>query len=180
MYRTVDEVIGSNIAALRGKRTQAALGTALAPYLGGEGWTRQTVWKAERGMRQFTPVELLALAAVLDVTVPQLFESAEPVSLPGGILSAESLDALVAGTNDVRDYHVRLSAAVRGMEGVGKKLNELALLHAAQLVRLDRAIHGAPEPEPPSESAPWYEKWAYGAERYAARLESPREGNADG
>lgn len=180
MTKTVEEVIGANVAVLRGGETQAALGSALAPFLGGEGWSRQTVWKAERGMRQFTPAELLALAAVLDVTLPQLFESPDPVKLPGGTLSAEAIDALVAGTNDVRDYHVRLSAAVRGMERVGQDLNRLSLLHAAQLARLDRAIHGAPDPEPPVESAPSFARAAYSADRLAARLEQPREEHPNG
>lgn len=146
----LEEVIGRNVRALRKARggSQADLGKALAPMLGGQGWTRQAVWKAERGGRSFTAAELLALAAALGVTVPQLFETeGEPVTLPGGQMPAGVLVGLLAGS-DESDRSQRLHNELRGLQRFNQQLYGLAAANTAQLLRLDAALNGAEEPEP--------------------------------
>lgn len=84
---TPEQAIGETIAWLRKEQdlSQAQLGEALAAYLG-KAWSRQAVHAAEKGQRAFTAAELLALATVLNTSVPFLFASwgAGPVTLPSG------------------------------------------------------------------------------------------------
>lgn len=67
---TVNVLIGKRISYLRVrlKESGAKFGKRLAPYLG-EPWSRQTVWEAENGQRDFRMEEVLALAEAGKVTV---------------------------------------------------------------------------------------------------------------
>ena len=125
--------------------TQTELGKALQPFIGGVGWTRQAVLKAEKGHRQFTAAELLALAAVLDATWPQLFESADEVRMPSGkSVPAALIDALVLGTNKERDHTVRLLKSARALKRAHENLQVYALGLGMEVRELEGAIHGAP------------------------------------
>lgn len=151
---TLEEAIGANIRALRGETPMQALGAALAPFLG-KPWSRQAVWEAERGRRAFTAAELLALAAALGVTLPQLFESSDPIQMPSGrTLDEVALDALTTGTNDDRERLERLLVSWRGMHKTGQRINALSMVHTAQVARLKAAIIGAPDPATTSSGLP--------------------------
>ena len=143
---TLEEQIGANIRALRtaAGMTQTELGKALQPFIGGVGWTRQAVLKAEKGHRQFTAAELLALAAALGATWPQLFESADEVRLPSGKRMPPALiDALVSGTNKERDHTVRLLGSARALKRAHGDLTAYVLGLGVEVHELERAIHGA-------------------------------------
>jgi transcriptional regulator with XRE-family HTH domain len=75
----IEKVIGENIR--RGREangwTQPELGALLEEYLG-EPWSRQVVFNAEKGLRGFKAAELVALAVVLNRSVPLLFEPVDP------------------------------------------------------------------------------------------------------
>lgn len=98
----LEEVIGERIAEIRAEQqmSQAELGEALAAYLE-RPWSRQAVYSAEKGKRAFTAAELVALALVLEVEVPDLLTPAiqqmhENVELPGGVIAAKQLVGIVA------------------------------------------------------------------------------------
>ena len=141
---TLQEHIGANVKAFRGKTSPSELGAALALWLG-KPWTRQAVWEAENGKRVFTAAELLALAAALDVTLPQLFESAEDLDLPSGrTMPATAIDALVLGTNKERDHMMRLLRSARALKRAHEALQGYALGLDMEVRELEGAIHGAP------------------------------------
>ncbi|WP_046503090.1 helix-turn-helix transcriptional regulator [Streptomyces odonnellii] len=73
----VEEVIGRNLLRIREERglSQAELGQAVEPHLG-RPWSRQAVSAAEKGRRSFTAADLLALARILNTSVPALFLAA--------------------------------------------------------------------------------------------------------
>lgn len=100
MIATLEAELGRQLAELRKARglTQSQLGELLRDFLGGAGWTRQAVWKAEAGERNFTAAELIGLAAALDATVPQLFDFPDAVRMPSGLrMEAATVDALMSG-----------------------------------------------------------------------------------
>jgi len=102
------------------------------------------VLKAEKGHRQFTAAELLALAAALGATWPQLFESADEVRLPSGKRMPPALiDALVSGTNKERDHTVRLLGSARALKRAHSDLTAYVLGLGVEVHELERAIHGA-------------------------------------
>jgi len=148
------------------------LGAALASFTG-KAWTRQAVWDAEQGRRVFTAAELLALAGVLGVTVPQLFETAESVVMPSGEpLPAASLDSLLAGTNRDKDRTQALRHELRGLKETSGALAQLQMVLRVQIERAERALAGAPEFDPDTGSGQardWAltraneqaQKWAY-------------------
>lgn len=88
----IEEVIGQRIQELRkaqpgtGEMSQEKLGSLLEPLLG-KPWSRQAVSAAEAGKRAFTAVELVALAAVLDTTIDDLFDPRwqAAVTMPSGV-----------------------------------------------------------------------------------------------
>jgi transcriptional regulator with XRE-family HTH domain len=141
---TLQEHIGANVKAFRGKTSPRELGAALAFWLG-KPWTRQAVWEAENGKRVFTAAELLALAAALDVTLPQLFESADKLVLPSGrSMPATVIDALVLGTNKERDRMMRLLGSARALKRAKDELQVYVLGLDMEVRELEGAIHGAP------------------------------------
>ncbi len=104
------------------------------------------MWKVEKGQRDFTPADLLALAWVLDVTVPQLFETLEPVSMPAGTLAPEVVEALTVGVNHERDRLLRLSASARALRQAQVELSVLTGAMGLELSRLQAAVAGAADP----------------------------------
>lgn len=149
MARTVAQVVGANVAYFRDLtgKTQSQMGRELAPLIGGQGWSRQAVWKAERGERPFTAAELVALAYVLEVTVPQLFEADpdEPVALSSGhSLIAGAMDALMRGTTPAADRDLRLLASVRRLLRARARLSTVSLGIGAEIVELNAAVQGLP------------------------------------
>lgn len=70
----IEEIVGANLQWIREdqKMTQVQLGEAVAEYLE-KPWSRQAVSAAEKGRRAFSAADLLALALVLDVTIPSFF-----------------------------------------------------------------------------------------------------------
>jgi transcriptional regulator with XRE-family HTH domain len=98
----LEEVIGDRIAVVRTERgmSQAELGAALAEHLD-RPWSRQAVYTAEKGKRAFTAAELVALALVLEIEVPELMtpdirRMNEIIELPSSALPAKRLTELVA------------------------------------------------------------------------------------
>jgi transcriptional regulator with XRE-family HTH domain len=85
---TVEELIGARIRMARqdAKLTQAALGKALARYLG-KGWSHAAVSLAEKGRRDFIAAELVALAAVFKRPVTWFFV---PLDAEGGVTLGET------------------------------------------------------------------------------------------
>jgi len=155
---TVSQQIGRNLALFRGYAglSQAEMGRALASAVGGKGWTRQAVWKAERGERPFTAAELLALANVLHVTVPQLFETTEPLTLPSGRYVSELVvDGLTRGRKELGI-----------LDELRKDFNVFSLAFTRTLLHLRAALAGAPELNS--------EEPLYGVEAAAERIREDR------
>ena len=122
------------------------LGSALEQFTG-KAWSRQAVWDAEQGRRAFTAAELLALAGALNVTLPQLLETSESVTMPSGAtLPPSSVDALLAGTNRDKDRTMKLRNELRGLRRLHGQIIHLSTVFAVQIARLDRALNGAPDP----------------------------------
>lgn len=84
---TIEEIVGERIRMARGVAgiSQEQLGQGLEPYLGRQ-WSRQAVSTAEKGGRDFTALELLALAEVLDVHTAWLMTppGGATINTPGG------------------------------------------------------------------------------------------------
>lgn len=84
----IEEVIGTRISEVRKlqEMTQEQLGQRLGELLE-RPWSRQAVHTAEQGGRQFTAVELIAIAHVLNTTVPRLMTpdlAVRDVEMPSG------------------------------------------------------------------------------------------------
>lgn len=97
----LEAVIGANIVERRSQQelSQTELGEALGQYLE-KPWSRQAVHTAEKGRRAFTAAELIALALVLDIELPELLAPPlqarhEEVELPRGSVNARALSDLV-------------------------------------------------------------------------------------
>ncbi|MFF1743534.1 helix-turn-helix transcriptional regulator [Streptomyces mirabilis] len=98
----LEEVIGTNIAERRSHKelSQTELGEALGQYLE-KPWSRQAVHTAEKGRRAFTAAELIALALVLEVELPELLAPPlaarhEEVELPRGSVNGRALSDIVS------------------------------------------------------------------------------------
>ena len=96
----IEEVIGERIREVRDLQelTQEQFGLRLGELLG-RAWSRQAVSSAEQGGRQFTAAELVAIAHVLNTTVPRLLTpplTAREIELPSGAkLDREPLTRVV-------------------------------------------------------------------------------------
>ncbi|MDN5766362.1 MAG: helix-turn-helix domain-containing protein [Humibacillus sp.] len=146
---TIPERIGQNIKRLREtqKLTQTDFGKRLAPLIGGEGWTRQAVWKAEEGGRPYTAVELLAIAHVLNVTVPRLFSADQHLELPSGEqIDGAQVEALAGGGSDDRDRWVRLRESTQTFRAAQADLLQFAAGFGVEIDRLELIAAGSPEP----------------------------------
>ena len=75
---TINQLIGERLRQLRNRRKMsgAAFGASLGSHLGGDppGWSRQTVYEAEKGERDFRISELVALALALNVQIHDLVD----------------------------------------------------------------------------------------------------------
>src|SRR6266516_1783192 len=97
----VTEIVGERVRAARASTgmSQAELGRRLGGYLE-KPWFAQAVSEAEKGRREFTATELIALAVVLDRPVSWFFFPADKESfdLPSASLSFnEVADAPLLG-----------------------------------------------------------------------------------
>ncbi|MFD1660008.1 helix-turn-helix transcriptional regulator [Streptomyces caeni] len=103
----IEEVIGANLQWIREDQgmTQAQLGEAVARHLG-KPWSRQAVSAAEKGRRAFSAADLLALALVLDVTIPSFFLlrdwNRDDVELPGTVVLADAYMKRVFHRSDIK------------------------------------------------------------------------------
>jgi DNA-binding XRE family transcriptional regulator len=110
----LEEVVGQRIRDVRARNGmgQADLGRALAPLLG-RPWSRQAVFAAEKGARDFKIAELVAIARVLRTTVSQLVlpgpdvtgsrQERQAVVFPSGqaITAMELIDAVLSPDVDL-------------------------------------------------------------------------------
>jgi transcriptional regulator with XRE-family HTH domain len=95
---TIPENIGKRVELFREAKgwRQTDLADRLTEYL--PKWSRQAVWSAERGEREFTATELSVLSLVLEKSIPLLLEPTdldEPISLSDETtIDADSLSVL--------------------------------------------------------------------------------------
>ena len=85
---TVEELIGLNVRLARQRigMTQERLGRELHRYLG-RSWSPQSISQAEKGLRSFRAVELLALSEVLGTSPGALLTSLERDAVfPTGVI----------------------------------------------------------------------------------------------
>ncbi|KDN75245.1 hypothetical protein DF19_25160 [Streptomyces olindensis] len=145
----IEEVIGANLQWIREDQemTQSQLGEAVAEHLG-KPWSRQAVSAAEKGRRAFSAADLLALALVLDVSIPSFFLLRdwfrEDVELPTTTVEAGAYASRVFHGMDVkakaalltrtsaktlRDAHSRVAAdtslLVEALSSVGNSITHL-------------------------------------------------------
>lgn len=160
----IEEVIGSNMRRVREERglSQTDLGQAIEPHQG-RAWSRQAVSAAEKGQRAFSAADLMALALVLDVSIPSLFlltdwRDDRSVEIADGITVSPSeyrdrilheLDArgsaqlmttadvqeLAAAVIKMREGHLKAGQALAGLE--------VSLMYAGKAVKLADDIEAA-------------------------------------
>lgn len=107
----IEEVIGRNLLRIRERRnlSQSDLGQAIEQHLG-KPWSRQAVSAAEKGRRSFTAADLMALARVLDVTMPEFFllidwRESKTVQLSDEmVMSAEEYRQRILHDSDARGF----------------------------------------------------------------------------
>lgn len=139
---SIEESIGSNMEALRKNLgiSQAELGRRLASYLGNP-WSRQAVSAAVRGGRAFTAVELIAIAAELNTTIPQLLQSSESIELPGArIMKPEHLAAVLVYDNDSLEARLRLLQALTILERSYKDISNRAAAQSLVIASAKAAV----------------------------------------
>lgn len=135
-------MIGRNMRRVREGRglSQTDLGQAVTEQLG-KPWSRQAVSAAEKGRRYFTAADLMALARILDTSLPSLLllagrdasevDLAEGAHVPaeeyqrrilagiedaGRALTSSDLEELQAVADKMRDSHRRAAEALDGFE----------------------------------------------------------------
>jgi transcriptional regulator with XRE-family HTH domain len=142
----IEKVIGANMQLIREDQdmTQAELGEAVAQYLG-KPWSRQAVSAAEKGRRAFSAADLLALALVLDVTIPSFFLLRNwqegNVELPGATVDSVDYRGRVFHRSDVKggaDLLTRSSAAL--LRGAQQRVLEDTKILVAAVSSMDQAI----------------------------------------
>lgn len=112
---SLEQVIGQNVAKHRKRRewNQTELGAFMEQQLG-KPWQRQRVWAVENGKSTFGAADLCALAAVLDVTVSDLFTAQEPVHVGDVLWTAERLAEAVEGVPDEIEQRLKDVAEILG------------------------------------------------------------------
>ncbi len=141
---SIEESIGANIEALRTSMgiSQAELGRRLDYYLGNP-WSRQAVSAAARGGRAFTAMELIALAAELGSTLPQLLQAAESIDLPSGnSMKPEALAAVLAGDDDNSQMRLRVLQALNILERSHRDIASRASAQALVIANARAALGG--------------------------------------
>ena len=105
MALTYDQILARNLRAARarlGPLGQESVATRMRA-LGHNSWLRQTVSSAEKGRRRLSAAEVVALALVLETSVPALMTAVpdyEAVAFPTGELTIRSMVDLIDGVND--------------------------------------------------------------------------------
>lgn len=139
----IEEVIGRNVLRIRERRSlsQADLGAAVGQHLG-KPWSRQAVSAAEKGRRSFTAADLMALARVLNVSMPEFFllvdwRDSQSVELSDGVvIGAEEYAQRILHDSDARGF-VQLMAQADVQE-----LGEAVIRLRDAQGRLNRALNG--------------------------------------
>jgi transcriptional regulator with XRE-family HTH domain len=148
----VSEIVGRRVRWAREERglTQAALGQRVGELLG-KAWFPQAVSEAERGRRQFTAEELLALAYVLDKPISFFFlpvDDRTSYEFPARTLrAAELLDGALIGGADANGLQALLEEALAITQvtaGFARAMNERA--NALVSPALLEKIFGEPSP----------------------------------
>lgn len=144
---SIEETIGSNMETLRRNLdiSQAELGRRLGTYLVNP-WSRQAVSAAVRGGRSFTAVELIAIAAELNTTIPQLLQSSEPFELPSGlVMQPEALAAVLIYGEDSMQTRLRLLQALTILERSYKDISNRAAAQSLVIASAKAAVGGNDE-----------------------------------
>lgn len=153
----IEEVIGRNMRQAREERglSQTDLGQAMEQHQG-RSWSRQAVSAAEKGQRAFSAADLMALARVLDVSIPSFFllsdwrddgtvELSEGIEMPAAeyrdrilheldvrgsaqLMTTADVQELGAAVLKMREEHAKAGAALSGLEA--------SMVYAAKAVRL--------------------------------------------
>jgi transcriptional regulator with XRE-family HTH domain len=106
--KTVVETVAGNVRAYRHLRSLSQADLARRMYsLGMFPWSRVTVSEVERGQRNVTVAELLALAFVLDTTIEQLLDTRGPERIRGPHMA---LYDKPEGPTERTPFHVPLPA----------------------------------------------------------------------
>jgi transcriptional regulator with XRE-family HTH domain len=130
----VSEIVGQRVRWAREERglTQAELGQRVGELLG-KAWFPQAVSEAERGRRQFTAEELLALAYVLDKPISFFFlpvDTRTSYEFPSRTLrAAEILDGALIGGAEANGLQALLQEALaitQETAGFVRTMNERA------------------------------------------------------
>jgi transcriptional regulator with XRE-family HTH domain len=95
--KPLDEVVGRNLARVRGERglTQGAFSDAMHTYVG-RGWQRAAVSRFENGHQPMSVSDLAAASRVLGCPVEELMRSHEPVSVGDRVIQPEEMAAAVS------------------------------------------------------------------------------------
>lgn len=86
MTKTINQAIGAQIRVERERRqlTGTEFGQRLAEYLGAPGWTRQTVYEAETGRRDFRISDLVAISLAHHIQLYELVEGPKQIEISSG------------------------------------------------------------------------------------------------
>lgn len=157
----VEELVGRHIGAEREAQhmTQEELGRRLGPLLG-RAWSRQAVSAAEKGSRQFTAAELVAIAYALGTNVGRLLTppvASDDISLPGASISPSDMRSAAM------EYSRTENTAAAMAETIGRIVDQLATIletgsATAQTAELLwHQLHSLPvlEPVTPEQMAAW-------------------------
>jgi transcriptional regulator with XRE-family HTH domain len=156
----LEEVIGANIAERRSfmELSQTELGEALGQYLE-KPWSRQAVHTAEKGRRAFTAAELIALALVLEVELPELLAPPmkardEEVELPRGSVNARELSGIVSPeTPEAWERRANMEMVAHITPMLGGVISSLQILHVSLEGILQEAEDAQAANDPSSASA---------------------------
>ncbi|WP_396646192.1 helix-turn-helix transcriptional regulator [Microbacterium sp.] len=108
---TRDQLIGQNIASMRGELSQQALADAMRAQ--GFDWAQATVWSVEKGKRPVRLAEAEAVARILRVTVEDL-------------LRVPAMARIIDLDNRLTGVEIRLDEAAREWERLLAQLVTLA------------------------------------------------------
>lgn len=158
----IEQAIGANVARVRKERglSQTDLGQAIEQHQG-RPWSRQAVSAAEKGQRAFSAADLMALARVLDVSIPSFFlltdwrdgrtvELAEGIEMPASeyrdrilheldargsaqLMTTADVQELTTAVLKMREEHTKAGRALSALE--------VSMVYAAKAVKIaDEAV----------------------------------------
>lgn len=147
---TPAQVIGENVRRLRVIRMTAEEFGARIGKVFGKPWPRQTVYLLEQGKRRLAAEEVVAIGAVLDVSIADLFTPpAEVDQVQVGRLTIPR-ERLLTG----RRAGEQLYEIARHIEALFKSMKDLDRLVEAQrlvMANVENATRGKPPIEPRGE-----------------------------